>query len=275
MGNHPSKHPAGATASPTTTSHGDRRVNRRVSIQALTGGKATAADPSASKESATGHSVSHNNQPPIQERLQSRNVPETSHRGAEKPERHRSQRSAHGERREMVHRFRETPKEHSAPVQVPSTADRMAGKREQQAQVTASGPPLNTYYGASAHLQRPPRLPLPIGDTTETPGSPVIAPSEAQTVPFGQPVVDSPHDTSHLSAASINDDEAADELRDDTVDSLGKSVATRIEWRGPPAEKVYVTGTFVNWERKFRLHRKYVTSSSREARLSGPCALLY
>lgn len=266
MGNHPSKHQSGTSTSPTTASHGgDRRsVNRRVSIQALAGSKATAADPSASKESATGHSVSHNNQPPIQERLQSRNVPETSHRGVEKPERHRPKRTAQGDRREMEHRFREAPKETSAPVQVPSAADRAAGRREQHPQVTASGPPLNTYYGASAHLQRPPRLPLPIGDTTATPGSPVIAPSEAQaqSVPFGQPIIESPHDTSHLSAASVNDEEAADELRDDNADSLGKSVATKIEWRGAPAEKVYVTGTFVNWERKFRLHRKYVALSS-------------
>lgn len=268
MGNHPSKTTSGASTSPTTAAHGfplsgnDRRVNRRVSIPALSGSKATAADPSASKESATGHSVAHNNQPPIQERLQSRNVPETSHRGVERPERRRSKRTTRGDRRELEHRFREAPTEMSVPVQVPSTADRTPAKREQYPYVTASGPPLNTYYGASAHLQRPPRLPLPIGDATATPGSPVLAPSEAPTesIPFGQRIVDESHDTSHLSNASVNDEEAADELRDDDEDdanSLGKSVATRIEWRGGHAEKVYVTGTFVNWERKFRMHKKY------------------
>ncbi|KKZ64954.1 hypothetical protein EMCG_09143 [[Emmonsia] crescens] len=35
---------------------------------------------------------------------------------------------------------------------------------------------------------------------------------------------------------------------------VNKAVTTTIEWRGG-GEKVYVTGTFVNWERKFRLHK--------------------
>lgn len=38
---------------------------------------------------------------------------------------------------------------------------------------------------------------------------------------------------------------------------VNKAVTTTIEWRGG-GEKVYVTGTFVNWERKFRLHKRCV-----------------
>ena len=136
MGNHPSKPPSGPSTSPTTATHGfsspanDRRVNRRVSIQALSGTKATAADPSASKESATGHSVTHNNQPPIEQRLQSRKVPESGPR-SDRPGRYKSERITQGERREMEHRPREAPPEPSVPVQVPSTADRTSTKREQ------------------------------------------------------------------------------------------------------------------------------------------------
>jgi hypothetical protein len=246
-------------------------VNRRVSIQALSGTKATAADPSASKESATGHSVAHNTQPPIEQRLQSRKVHESGLRSVDKPGRYKSERITQGERREMEYRPREAPPEPSVPVQVPSAADRSSARRDQYPYVTASGPPLNTYYGASAHLQRPPRLPLPIGDATVTPGSPVIAPSETQvqSVPFGQTIIDPSHDTSHLSNASANDEDAADELRDD-ANSIGKSVATKIEWKGH-AEKVYVTGTFVNWERKFRMHRRYMTSQPLFRILTSPC----
>lgn len=58
---------------------------------------------------------------------------------------------------------------------------------------------------------------------------------------------------SHYSNATQDGDEMVDELQPFGV---GKAVPTTIEWNGP-GEKVYVTGTFVNWEKKFKLHRRY------------------
>lgn len=98
---------------------------------------------------------------------------------------------------------------------------------------------------------RPPRLPLPIEEEIHTPGSPILAPTDA-----GEPLeevdtLDSdglPTRTSGLSSTTI-DDEDGEELR---VDKTRPTVPTKLEWlRG--GEKVYVTGTIFQWNRKTRL----------------------
>ena len=103
-----------------------------------------------------------------------------------------------------------------------------------------------------SYLTRPPRLPLPIEEEEHTPGSPIIAPAD-----IGEPVdsVDNldaeslPRRSSALSTTTV-DEEDAEELR---VDKTRPTVPTRLEWlRG--GEKVYVTGTIFQWNRKQRLH---------------------
>lgn len=63
-----------------------------------------------------------------------------------------------------------------------------------------------------------------------------------------------------------------DELQPYTISGVGKAVPTTIQWTGY-AQKVYVTGTFVNWEKKFRLHRKYVLSHLLSYPRAFPCSL--
>lgn len=101
-------------------------------------------------------------------------------------------------------------------------------------------------------ISRPPRLPLPIEEEVHTPGSPIIAPADN-----GEPVdaVDLDGDgtmarkSSNLSTTTIDEDDA-EELR---VDKTRPTVPTRLEWlRG--GERVYVTGTIFQWNRKQRLH---------------------
>ena len=106
-------------------------------------------------------------------------------------------------------------------------------------------------------ISRPPRMPLPIEEEVHTPGSPIIAPAD-----IGEPVdaVDlSGEDTgsniarksSTLSTTTVDEDDAADnELR---VDKTRPTVPTRLEWRRG-GERVYVTGTIFQWNRKQRLH---------------------
>jgi hypothetical protein len=101
-----------------------------------------------------------------------------------------------------------------------------------------------------SYLTRPPRLPLPIEEELHTPGSPLLAPADT-----GEPVdevdLDAklPRQSSALSTTTI-DEEDAEELR---VDKTRPTVPTKIEWlRG--GEKVYVTGTIFQWNRKTRLH---------------------
>ena len=88
-----------------------------------------------------------------------------------------------------------------------------------------------------------------------TPGSPIIAPTD-----IGQSIEDVdglesegsglPRPSSNLSNSSLIEDDDAEELR---VDKNKPTVPTRLEWtRG--GEKVYITGTIFQWNRKTRLH---------------------
>lgn len=111
---------------------------------------------------------------------------------------------------------------------------------------------------ASYSYSRPPRLPLPIEEEVYTPGSPVITPQDVPTPvePIGKDrdLDKSGRQTSMLSSTTADEDE----LPDDVVfqDSAGQPlVPTLIEWR-QGGDKVYVTGTFVDWDKKVRLHRK-------------------
>lgn len=252
MGNNPSKGPVGdappVRGSPSA-SH-DKNVARRSSLNAISNAKATAADPSATRETAAGHPATY--QGSVQERLQSRNVSESSPRNIEKP-------VSHEPRKEEPAQSKNIPtRDHSNPVQVPISSRHAPGRDP----VAPSAPPLNSYYSASAHLQRPPRLPLPIGDANTTPGSPLAGPEDShiQSLPADQ-VLDQQIDqnTANLGQISIDEEELLDELQPYTISGAGKAVPVVIEWTAP-AQKVYVTGTFVNWEKKFRLHKRLVTS---------------
>jgi hypothetical protein len=104
-------------------------------------------------------------------------------------------------------------------------------------------------------------MPLPIGDATATPGSPIIGPEDSHIgfVSGDRPLGEqASQDNAGITNTAVDDEETLDELEPYTSSGVGRAVPTFIEWNGP-GEKVYVTGTFVNWEKKYRLHRKYVT----------------
>ncbi|KAK3366024.1 hypothetical protein B0T24DRAFT_409770 [Lasiosphaeria ovina] len=104
-----------------------------------------------------------------------------------------------------------------------------------------------------SYLTRPPRLPLPIEEEVHTPGSPIIAPTDVDDPIDNVDGLDSgvlPRPSSTLSNNSTIEDEDLEELR---VDKTRPTVPTRLEWlRG--GDKVYVTGTIFQWNRKTRLH---------------------
>jgi hypothetical protein len=247
MGNNPSKSPQGESTAPTpnvgSTSSNDKKLNKQIPIHGLHGAKATAADPSASKESATARPLT-NSETTAQVRLESRNMPYHHHRSHD-----------HSERRDagrMEARIRNTSAvEPSNPVRVPPSNSRGSGKDRYSTAAPSNAP---IYYAMSSQLQRPPRLPLPIGDANATPGSPVISPvnSRIDSLPFkdepSPPLVS-------IENASVDEDEVEDELQSYALAGVGRAIPTIIEWR-QPGEHVYVTGTFVNWEKKFKLHRR-------------------
>jgi hypothetical protein len=98
-------------------------------------------------------------------------------------------------------------------------------------------------------------LPLPIGEEVHAPGSPILSPAERIETIGPIEDIQLSRRASVLSGTTIEDED----LGDDTgvLDPLGgtATVPTLLEWR-EDGEKVYVTGTFAGWDKKFRLHRK-------------------
>lgn len=147
--------------------------------------------------------------------------------------------------------------EPTRPVDVPNTA-RDTAPPEPTSPVSpldASEAAIHAQGSVSdmSFIGRPPRMPLPIEEEVHTPGSPITAPEDA-----GEPVEnldlsggdgDIVRKSSNLSTTTVDEDDA-EELR---VDKTRPTVPTRLEWlRG--GERVYVTGTIFQWNRKQRLH---------------------
>jgi hypothetical protein len=106
-------------------------------------------------------------------------------------------------------------------------------------------------YFTAEQFTRPPRLPLPIEEEVHTPGSPVISPEEVGPLDIAEADGDLPRRVSVLSSTTLDDDDGEDPPNPQNT----ATVPTLIEWEGS-GDRVYVTGTFVDWNRKFRLHRK-------------------
>lgn len=110
------------------------------------------------------------------------------------------------------------------------------------------------YIVPSSHFSRPPRLPLPIEEEFHNPGSPILSPRDVSS-PLDPGEVEGaiPRRSSMLSTTTADDDDLGDEFKGPNTGR--PTVPTLIEWEGP-GERVYVTGTFAGWDRKFRLHKK-------------------
>ena len=141
---------------------------------------------------------------------------------------------------------------HAIPIDAPPSSSRaeeaIAGSLEP---ADAS----QDYIVPSSHFSRPPRLPLPIEEEVHTPGSPIISPADlpVESLDHGEVEGSLPRRTSMLSNNTADDDDLGEEFK---VPTPGRpTVPTLIEWEGP-GERVYVTGTFAGWNRKYRLHQK-------------------
>jgi hypothetical protein len=107
---------------------------------------------------------------------------------------------------------------------------------------------------------RPPRLPLPIEEEDYTPGSPIISPADLEDDidPIGGDPDGVKRTRSMLSGTTVDDEEVEDEAQGAgglVGEAVGPAVPTVIEWR-EGGDKVYVTGTFAGWDRKYRLHKE-------------------
>ncbi|KAI9714904.1 MAG: hypothetical protein M1820_000193 [Bogoriella megaspora] len=272
MGNNPSsqRNNSGGSnpQSPATSSHQSASANhghtsskkeprRRESIQALTG-KATVAPPSASLESATASIEGRTF--PYHQRLRSQTTTpllQPTDESEAMGNNQSLQKTATAPLEVPVpSTANHPPAEASKPLDVPGGLPETHNRRHVPSPIDAEATldDDSSYHLPPSNYSRPPRLPLPIEEEIHTPGSPIISPEDV-TVP-SEPIEANgtiPRRNSVLSTTTIDDD---DDLDSDFPSSniVGPKVPTIIEWKGKN-EKVYVTGTFAGWDRKYRLHR--------------------
>lgn len=146
-----------------------------------------------------------------------------------------------------------SPSPSTRPVDVPQISPNP--EKDARPFYPSGQPDSGSPYGLPpSDFSRPPRLPLPI-EEVHTPGSPIITPQDISS-PIGQADINGlPRRASVLSSTTVDDEDLGDnEAFTADQASLAPSVPMPIEWKGP-GDKVYVTGTFVQWDRKFKLHR--------------------
>lgn len=96
---------------------------------------------------------------------------------------------------------------------------------------------------------------MPIETEVYTPGSPIISPADVTGDDVDPIAAVLPQRDSVLSATAGDDDEAEDEVPEVPSDGVQRTIPTKIEWKGE-GKKVYVTGTFAGWNKKYRLNRR-------------------
>jgi Glycogen recognition site of AMP-activated protein kinase len=254
----------------------EKKVYRRISFQGLPHGKATAADPSATTESTLAQNIS---QPPAQNQTLHQHLhavhshsPEQSGKSIAPAERSISPGVIHEGQEMLQYRSKERPMplpiaeanaEPSIPMDVPgcTNARKARNSREGSVSTNPSPPPSTPQYTPISSLQRPPRLPLAIADEVRAPESPLLeatSTNDEEVSIFDDDEADLPRKNSALSSATAEDEDVGNELQPYAVDTGGvKVVPTRIDWKGS-GERVYVTGTFAHWDKKFRLHQRCV-----------------
>ena len=259
MGNTPSSAKAEKGSQPASPAHAlhhhhhdpRREPRRRESIPALTN-KTSAASPSLDTTSASGQAIFPSAySPSTYSPSQPRSTPASSHqRNRSSTTNTPKQQSPSVPRRHKSLKSPSPPPEPrlspaSQPVDVPQS---------QRTPRPASPATEAAYHLPPASFSRPPRLPLPIEQEDHTPGSPIIS---AVLPDDGPEPADLPRRSSVVSSTVDDDDEEPDGFEGYETDAGGPKVPTLIEWRNAqPGDRVYVTGTFTNWERKFRLHKE-------------------
>lgn len=241
----------------------DKKVNRRISVQKLGKGP-TAVDPSVSTANATAQNISkpYGQKEALQHAINSNTASPENLSKNSSLDRSTSKSSPKSvKQHELAPRPKPTQ---PIPVQSPSEPMDVPSASRSKTSDYMEDDDYNRTYAPVSQL-RPPRLPLPIADV-DMPDSPTLPPqqiSNSDVAVFdadNSPIVGGHgvhRHNSMLSNDTQDDDEIGDELQPYAAAVTSQLVPTKIEWKGQ-GEKVYVTGTFANWERKFRLHRRYV-----------------
>lgn len=255
----------------------DREPRRRESIHTLSSAKSTAAPPSASLASATAQPTSSSTSPSqardhigaSQSRSRSQTIPTPR---IQPRDRETAEKTSMGNESSREVRPTSSPKDArshpsnplaiktshspaSQPVDVPGASQRPFDPSP----LDPDAPPSEAYQLPPASYSRPPRLPLAIEEEDHTPGSPIILPADVTSPVDSNDPEDRIARRTSVISSTVDDEEEADDFQGH-MPNVGPDVPkvpTIIEWRDAlPTDRVYVTGTFTDWQRKFRLHHK-------------------
>lgn len=252
----------------------ERKVHRKQSIHGLptSSHRSQPADASATTVAAQGTTTHTGDTSTLEKMLQSTSPELTSktsrvERSSSRPSRQKKEKEAD---------TKNTPEPLIIPnpaptsgIDIPASATLPSRSRHEELQ--DGGKPLaydeRTYVPPSHH--RPPRFPLPIVEVGAMPDSPNLVPvdkNDADVIPLfdtyeqlQEPTSAGPlgRRSSMLSVATQDEEDVSEELQPYGVGYTGQTVPTVIEWH-LPAEKVFVTGTFAAWDKKYRLRKRYV-----------------
>jgi len=268
MGNNNSKDAGGGGAlqsqpsSPVTTTKDPlvrRKSKRAESIHAHLVPKSIAASPTTSLETATGQSATATATPlsqsrgrseassatavPIPIRDSNKRTTSASKTGSTNATPHRS--TSPGQR--QIHGL--TPITTQTPSQKPATSSNVEGLASPDA-----------YYLPQPQFRHPPRVPLPIEEEVHDPGSPIPTPAdlEGEDVPpsfEGGPL----EETKSINSMGLDDDVGSTGEPEDVFAATGMTGMPKVpmlfEWKEGGA-KVYVTGSFASWDKKWKLNRQ-------------------
>ena len=274
MGNQQSTEDKKSTGSRSGTPQAekDRKVNRRISIQALSQGRGSPVDAAATKDTAVAQTTSQRLEKPyLQPYLQS-SSPDSAKSGH--VERSGSRTSKDERKKQEVenrprHQVPNQPPlavpQPASPLDVPISKSKQDEDRFDERPIAHSQPYDDRRYAPVAQ-NRPPRLPLPIADVS-IPESPTLMPVDKSgdadvplfdtDGPLSSPEPHIRRRSSMMSTNTQSEDEVAEELQPYGTESTTHTTPTVIEWN-QGGGKVYVTGTFANWEKKYRLHPRLV-----------------
>ncbi|KAH8725980.1 hypothetical protein GQ44DRAFT_706234 [Phaeosphaeriaceae sp. PMI808] len=149
-----------------------------------------------------------------------------------------------------------TPPLQSLPVHVPGSSRDITPPSHAIDAIDPVSASQQEYIIPASQFSRPPRLPLPIEEETHLPGSPILASQDYSNEAIyhdelGGPLP-RPISISMLSDKTMDEDDLGEEFKGP---STGRpTVPTLLEWEGE-GERVYVTGTFAGWNKKYRLHK--------------------
>lgn len=144
----------------------------------------------------------------------------------------------------------------STPVKVPRGADPRR-QRGPDSQFESSGPPRDPDFVPHSNLNFPPRMPLPIEEEFHAPYSPTITAQEFSSSLHEEDFEGTiPRQSSVISSTTLEEEELGNELQPYPYEPPPQGlVPFRLQWT-QGGDRVYVTGTFAGWNKKFRMSRE-------------------